>query len=171
MEPQQSQMPTADEQRNRLLALMKRFEVGILITGGSTGLHARPLAVASAEGGELWFATDVNSPKVAELRETPRVSVTFQSPAVYLAFTGDAEIVRDSAKVKELWREGWRTWFPKGPEDPDIALVRVDLDEGEYWNMTGTAGIRYLFRAAKSYVTGTRNDRPTPEEHGKVEDV
>jgi general stress protein 26 len=38
-------------------------------------------------------------------------------------------VVEDTQKLKELWTEGLRVWFPKGPDDPEIAILAVDVQE------------------------------------------
>jgi general stress protein 26 len=35
--------------------------------------------------------------------------------------------------MRELWNTAVQAWFPDGPDDPHLCLLRVDLDEAEYW--------------------------------------
>ena len=42
----------------------------------------------------------------------------------YLSMTGCAEMLRDVAKAKELWSTETQTWWPKGPTDPDVRVLR-----------------------------------------------
>ena len=68
-----------------------------------------------------------------------------------------------------LWRETWKTWFPKGQDDPDLALLRVTGDQGEYWDNSGASGIKYLIEAGKAYLNGKRPDlADDPTIHGSV---
>ena len=39
--------------------------------------------------------------------------------------------------MKAIWKEPYKVWFPKGPDDPEIVLVEVDLMEAEYWDNRG----------------------------------
>ena len=57
--------------------------------------------------------------------------------------------------------------FSGGRSDPDIAIIIVDPERGEYWDQSGTRGLSYMFRAAKAYVTGKDVER-RPDDHGKV---
>ena len=59
----------------------------------------------------------------------------------------------DRAKVKELWTAPLKAWFPKGPEDPNIALLRVDVSGAEYWDAPGSAVMR-SYGLAKALTTG-----------------
>jgi hypothetical protein len=58
-----------------------------------------------------------------------------------------------------------RVWFPKGPTDPDIALVRVRAREATYWDaLSGAFVMAYGY--AKAVTTG---EPPHPGEVGHVE--
>lgn len=148
--------------------LLESFDTAMLITRHHDGNHARPMAVAAVEGSHcLWFVTSVDSPKAAELRDDPRVSATFQSSRRFVALSGNAEIVRDRAKIHALWKETWKVWFPNGKDDPSIALIRVNVDDAELWDNAGAKGVKYVFQAVKSVLAGTR---PTPPEgqHARI---
>jgi general stress protein 26 len=32
----------------------------------------------------------------------------------------------------------YRAWFPKGPDDPEVAVLRVDVHEGDYWEASSS---------------------------------
>jgi general stress protein 26 len=70
-----------------------------------------------------------------------RVLVTMQSNAKQIAVYGRARLERDPRKVQELRREAWRVWFDD-KSDPHIVLIHVLPDEGEYWDNSGTAGLK-----------------------------
>jgi hypothetical protein len=61
--------------------------------------------------------------------------------------------------------ESWKVWYPKGKDDPSLCLIRVDPTEAAYWDMSGSAGIRYLFGMAKAYVTGKRPPSDEDQRH------
>jgi hypothetical protein len=44
----------------------------------------------------------------------------------------------------------YKAWFPEGEDDPDIAVMRVEVAEGEYWEANSSKivmGIRYVAAA------------------------
>jgi general stress protein 26 len=49
--------------------------------------------------------------------------------------TGTARVLEDAAKTKELFSPMAKAWFPGGPQDPDLQLVEVRIDEAEYWKV------------------------------------
>ena len=156
---------------SKLKELLDEFGVAMLTTRNADGqLRARPMAVAEVEsGGTLWFLTDRQSGKVAELEQDGHVVVTMQSRSRFVSISGIATAVEDRARVARLWKLEWQVWFPGGKDDPNLVLLRVDGRSGEYWDNSGTSGVRYLFAAGKALLTGTRpNVDDDPQVHGEV---
>jgi general stress protein 26 len=100
------------------------------------------------------FFTDWTSPKVDELRHDVRVSLGYADPAknMYLAISGTGSLLRDPQKASELWSVEQRAYYPRGPEDERLALLRVRIDRAEYWLAPGR--VSYLAAAAKATLTG-----------------
>jgi general stress protein 26 len=154
--------------KQHLHHLLESFDTAMLITRHRDGEHARPMAVAGIEDDNvLWFVTAIDSPKAEEIRNDPRVSATFQSDKQYVALSGTAELVRDRAKIHALWKATWKVWFPNGKDDPSIALIRVAVDDAEFWDDAGAKGVRYALEAAKAFVA-RKTPSPVEEQHGRV---
>ena len=148
--------------------LLESFDTAMLLTRDGDQNHARPMAIAEIEGeSTLWFVTSNDSPKAEEIRSDTRVSVTLQSDRKFVALSGTSALVRDRARIDALWKEAWKVWFPKGKEDPSIALIKVNVEDAEFWDNAGGKGIRYAFEAAKALIVGERPD-PVPGAHGRV---
>lgn len=161
----------AVETEKHLYDLVKHFGTALVITHRSDGrVHARPMAVAQMQAGlDAYFTTSIDSPKVAEIEADPSVAIAFQSRSEDAVIYGKATIVRDRALIHKLWSEAWRLWFPGGKDDPSICLVRVDAEEGEYWDRSGAEGIRFLFEAGKAIVQGRKpNVDDDPKQHARV---
>jgi general stress protein 26 len=45
--------------------------------------------------------------------------------------------------MREMWNPTYRAWFPKGPDDPDSAILTVTIDRVEYWDVpsSGWCGV------------------------------
>jgi general stress protein 26 len=86
--------------------------------------------------GNQWFLTAPAAGKTGEIRDRQVVHLTFVSPSDnrYVWATGTATIVDDQAKVKELWHPGYKPWFPDGPREGSTALIKVRVEEAEYWD-------------------------------------
>ena len=155
----------------KLRELLNDFGVGMLVTRTPSGeLRGRPMALAEAQpDGTLWFATDRQSAKVDELERDGHVAVTLQSKTTFVSLSGTAAVVDDRAKLAQLWKVEWKVWFPGGKDDPHVVLLRVDGTRGEYWDNSGTSGLKYLIEAGKALVTGSRPDvGHDPKVHAKV---
>ncbi len=150
------------------ISFCKKFDQAMLVTHGSEGLVARPMAIAEIDSqGNFWFVTDKHSAKVDEIENDSQTCVTMSSSSGSASVKGRATLVEDKTKVHSLWQETWKVWFPDGPDDPRIVLIKILADEGAYWSSSGSAGLKYLFAAAKAYLKG---ERPQTDEdmHGRV---
>jgi len=108
--------------------LLNGFRTALLVTRGAEGhLHGRPMAMRQAvRGEEIWFATSVRSKKCQDLQREPQCALTFTAAdGTTLSISGRGEVFRDRKLAIELWDRSWARWFPDGPAQKDLALVRV----------------------------------------------
>ena len=93
--------------------------------------------------GTLWFLTRSSSDKVDEIFEDQKVTLTFAEPkdSVYVALKGTASVNQDRAKIKELWNPMYKAWFSGGETDPQIAVLKVNVHEGDFWEASGAASL------------------------------
>lgn len=153
---------------HRLHDLIKEFHTAMLVTHEGGELRSRPMAIAEVgSDNDIWFSTSLQSPKTEEIRKNPRVLVTMQDSTRFVSVGGSCVVSQDRAHIARLWNDSWRIWFPKGKEDPAIVLVRVRVESGEFWDLHGKNGIRFLWEAAKAYFSGEKVEA-VPEVHGSV---
>lgn len=160
-------IPTGDLEKLR--ELIKDIDFCMLTTIDERGdLHSRPM---SSNGdidpnGDLWFFTGATSHKVSEIQDTSRVNVSFADPQNqhYVSVTGRARLVRDRKKIDELWRETFKMWFPKGKDDPNVALLRVKIEKAEYWDSPSST-ISFALNFVSALVTG---EEPDAGEHKQL---
>ena len=103
-----------------------------------------------------------------EIAEDTRVHITLQKDrAIYLSINGHASLVHDRAKVYEVWQEAFQVWFPEGRDDSNLVLISVEPEDAEFWDNHGWKKVKYLFQAAKAYIT---HSTPEVEEdkHGML---
>ena len=79
--------------------------------------------------GTLWFFTQENSLKGTRIPARSSREPQLRRPrrSRYVSVSGTASISRDREKMKELWSPIHKAWFPKGLDDPNIALLRVEV--------------------------------------------
>jgi general stress protein 26 len=152
----ESMSDTEPGDRAKVDEMIQEIRVALLTTVDRDGrFHARPVQTLQVDADEaLWFFTDWTSPKVDELRHDVRVSLGYADPAknMYLAISGTGSLLRDPRKASELWSVEQRAYYPRGPEDDRLALLRVRIDRAEYWIAPGR--VSYLVAAAKATLTG-----------------
>jgi general stress protein 26 len=105
-------------------------------------LHGRPMATQQVEfDGDLWFYSYKDSAKVKEIQSNPQVQLGYNQSEkqTWVDITGKAELVEDDAKKKELWYDELERYFPKGPEDENVVLIKVTPDEAEIWSSSNTS--------------------------------
>ena len=130
-----------DEGLRKIAELIRKAKIAMLITTTPKGwLRSRPMGTQRASfDGNLWFFTHASEPKVQEIKRHPNVNVSFANPDdnEYVSLSGRAALVHDRAKMTELWQKPLKTWFPKGLDDPDLALLKVEVEHAEYWDQNG----------------------------------
>lgn len=141
------------KQWSQFLEKIHDIKFAMLTTEDEDGyLHSRPMATLDEDGeGSLWFFTGKSSHKSHEIDRNPRVNLSYIAgdKDTYLSVAGEAHLVVDAAKAKELWNPLMKAWFPGGLEDPELTLLRVDVDEAEYWDVASKK-MTTLFHFAKS---------------------
>lgn len=158
------------EQREHFLSLLKTFHTAMLITlTGEHGCHMRPMAIARVEDdGQIWFISGADTAKIHEIEIDSHVHLTAQDgDSAFVALSGRASLVDDRQKIAELWREPFRVWFPGGKDDPNIELISVHPERGEFWDSTGLQRCKYVWESVKAYATGTTPE-PDDDQHGTV---
>lgn len=136
-------MPTPKQEVATLAKLMKKIDIAMLATIGKGGyLVSRPLSTQTAEfdGERIWFMTEADSPKVAEIRRNARVNVAYASKDAntYISAAGDARVRRDQALIDAFWNDAMKAFFPKGKDDPNLTLIEVQVRTIEYWDGPGS---------------------------------
>jgi general stress protein 26 len=152
----------------KLNKLIKGIRIAMLTTSESDGtLRSRPMATQQHDfDGELWFFTGKASHKVVEIGADMHVNLSYADPSDnrYVSISGAGRIVIDPQKAKELWNPMLKAWFPKGLEDPDLALLKVAPTQAEYWD-SPSSGVVHAIGFMKAIFTG---ERANPGDHAKL---
>ncbi len=149
----------SDEQIRKVAGLMKGQRFGFLTTVRTDGkLTSRPMTLQEVEfDGDLWFFAERDSHPVRDIAASPQVNVGVGSGGTWVSLTGDALVVEDAAKKRELWNSAVEAWFPQGPDDDSVVLIKVVADSAEYWDSPG-GRLSTALSFAKAKVTGRRID-------------
>jgi general stress protein 26 len=152
----------------KLAQLIKGVRIAMLTTTDADGsLRSRPMATQEQEfDGSLWFFTREHSSKVDEVNDQQRVNVAYANPSDsrYVSVSGVASLVKDRGKMKDLWSPVLKAWFPGGIDDPELSLLRVDVEKAEYWDAPSSTVVK-LVGFVKAIAGGKTYE---PGEHGEV---
>ncbi|WP_413586110.1 pyridoxamine 5'-phosphate oxidase family protein [Bdellovibrio sp. HCB274] len=120
----------------KLGELISDIKIAMLVTvSGGNSLHSAPLVTQEVQpDGSLWFIISRASQKASDIQNENRVNITYSGSGKYVSVTGFAELVDNQPeKVRELWSKAYETWFPQGPNDPNVQLLKVEIEKAEYW--------------------------------------
>lgn len=131
-------------------------------------LHSHPLTTQNktlAADACLYFFVSRTTEVGQRLRQDGNVNLAYANPGkdTWVSVTGTASVLEDMEKKKELFGPMAKAWFD-GPEDPNLELVEVRIDEAEYWNVKENKLLQ-LLKMGTAAVTGKR---PKMGEHDEV---
>lgn len=158
---------TRQESIEKLKGMLEGIDFAMLTTIAGSKFRSRPMSTQELdENGDLWFFTSDDTHKVDEIEADNRVSVAYSQPDenTYVSVFGRAELVKDRAKIEELWNPAHKAWFPKGLDDPHLALLKVTVEEAEYWDSPNSKLVQ-IAGFVKALVTGQQADGG---EYGKI---
>lgn len=158
---------TRQESIDKFKKLTEGIDFCMLTTISGGQLRSRPMSTQEMdENGELWFFTSDQTHKVDEIEADSRVNAAYSKPDdnTYVSVSGRGSISKDRQKIEKLWNPVLKAWFPKGLDDPNLALLKISVEEAEYWDSPNSTIVQ-LAGFVKALVTG---QQAKGGEHGKV---
>jgi general stress protein 26 len=152
---------------DRIWDIVENAGVCMLATQCAGRLRARPMEPRPDRKRGLIFAvTDARSAKLDEIEAGPDIGLMFidAKAKAYLSITGRASVTRDISKTKEIWRPTDEAWWPGGPSDPNVRLLRIEPVTAELWDGPASTAVT-VFEFAKAWATG---EEPRLGENRKV---
>lgn len=157
------------DELEKLATLIKDIKYAMLTTLSPRGtLESRPMTTQDNHfDGTLWFFAGLDSSFVENLDGHTEVNLGYAKPGdmEFVSVSGTAKISMDRAKMKELWTDMYKAWFPQGLDDANLCLLRVEVSSAEYWDAPNGKVVQ-LLGFLKAIATG---ERAHPGEHAHVE--
>lgn len=146
---------TEDRNRRRAVEIAQDARFCMLASTAAGGeLQSRPMTPQQVDDDlEAWFFVSRSSDQADDIAARPQVNLAFSGSSDWLSVAGRATLVDDRALVREMWNPVVGAWFPDGPDDPDVVLLRVDADSAEYWKAPG-GRLASLLSFVKAKATG-----------------
>jgi len=122
--------------------LLKDIDICMLATRGADGeLHARPMSNNGKVewDGDSWFFAPADGRLVAAIEQHAEAVTTYRADDrfAWVALSGSAGVVDDPEQKRRLWLDELERWFPNGPDDPNVALIRVASSAAQWWTDKG----------------------------------
>ena len=156
----------------QLWDMIKDIKFGMFTTRHRNGhLHSRPMTTQNSkidENSSLWFFMSRQGDTVEDMQHDPSVCMTYADPGKdsYVCVSGRATVSEDRAKKEALWSPMAKAWFPGGIDDPNLALVHLEMAHADYWDVKENKLVQ-LWKMASAAVTG--NPPTGMGEHGRVD--
>ena len=134
--------------------------IGMLVTDAGPDLRARPLEPRSdRDGGVIRFVIDRRGSKDGEIETHPACCLVFVHAVekAYLSISGSAEVRRDPAMARAIWKHTDEAWWPEGPDDPNVRVMRFTPETAELWDGPASKAVA-AFEFAKARLTGRQPD-------------
>ncbi|WP_298581609.1 pyridoxamine 5'-phosphate oxidase family protein [uncultured Luteimonas sp.] len=119
--------------------LWKALKSDMTLMLGVDGLedgHTRPMTAQfeHEERGPIWFFTSTDNALVRHVAAPRRAVAAFAAKdhALFASIGGSLVVDTDRAVVERLWNPFVAAWYT-GKDDPKLALLRLDPDQGEVW--------------------------------------
>jgi general stress protein 26 len=130
-----------NENIQKVAEMMRDLDFCMFTTRTEDGLHARPMSNNGEVefDGDVWFFSGADTRKVAEIQADPNVHLGYSDTEsfTFLSMSGEASIVRDVEQKRELWLDELARWFPEGPDDENVVLIKVTPTNVAYWTGEG----------------------------------
>lgn len=125
-----------------IASLIAKIDICLFATRGEDGeLHARPMSNNGQVewDGQSWFFAPSDGRLVAELRADPAAVAAYRAEEgfTFVSISGTATLETDGELKERYWLDELERWFPDGPADPKVTLIRLDAEHADWWTADG----------------------------------
>ena len=141
--------PTAAFAPDDLRAIAERMrdlDICMLTTRDGDAVATRPMSNNGQVefDGDTWFFAERDSAKVRQIEAEPAVGIGYIATerGTWVSMEAQAEIVDDDGEKRDRWFEDLRRWFPDGPDDDAVVLIRARATRVRAWGYDGDLDVR-----------------------------
>ena len=129
--------PTTFRDKQELWERLAKLRYTMMTTHDADGaMQARPVTTLKIEPeGRMWFFVALSGGIAEDIERDPTVHLSFMDTDddLFVSLLGHASLKRDPNRARELWSTMAGSWFPGGPDDPNLGVLSVDVHRGDYW--------------------------------------
>ena len=142
-----------NEAQAKLWSMIKKIKVAMMTSWDGT--RAPCMGIRRSLRAKLYFFTRHNSGKTDEIGHFDKLNLAYVDidDNMFVSIAGRGRLSYDRERMRKYWSPMVGAWFPKGLDDPQLALIEVDVDSAQYWDSTSSS-TRYLWEVAAANLTG-----------------
>lgn len=128
--------------QQKALSLIERCPIGVFSNLDAQGAPQMKAMFKTRNEGlsVFWFCSNTSSRRAGQITADGRASLYFYefdpsapNPCKGAMLSGVAEVRYDDDVRRAVWEPGMEIYYPKGPLDPDFALIRFTAVSGNYY--------------------------------------
>ena len=125
--------------KDALFDSLENVHAGMLSIMGSAD-YPQPMSLfLDRDATCLWFITGRDTEFFQSLKGTETAQFIVVDKSLHASLRGPIAEVHDAAKLEELWSPVVGAWFKGGKDDPNVALLRLSMEEAAIWDSTNSA--------------------------------
>ena len=141
-------------------AIGERHGTGMLGLMDS-GQHFQPMtAFVEEEAGQIWFFTRKDT-DLAQATAGGQAMFVVQTDDLQACLGGRLTETFDRVRMDKYWNSVVAAWYPEGKDDPNLTMLRLDLQDAEVWISANP--VKFAWEIAKANATHS-----TPDAGGKA---
>jgi len=159
---------TDTDPRKLTAEIMRETRIATLTYVDDAGrLVSTPMGTQDFEDpGTVWFITELDTDKVAAIRQRPDVNVAYASDKGWVSLSGRAAVSTDRARLEELWDPSVSAYMEGDAQTPNNGLIEITADTAEYWESPGRAAM--LVHLVKGLVTDDKAEDEDDDTSGVI---
>ena len=159
-------MATPAELKEQFWSSLSDSPFVMLGLAGVDDAHTQPMTAQFDDDlpNRLWFYTNRQNRLVEGLTESSRGMAAFSAKGhkLFASLHGRLSLDTDRAIVERFWSPVAAAWYEQGKDDPDLRMLRLDLERGEIWQATTSNFLQYMVTAA---LTGSAESAAQEDVH------
>ena len=139
------------ELREKFLKALKDDMTVMLGLAGVEEGHSQPMTAQFDDelpDGPIWFFTAKDTDLVRAMGQSHRAIAHFVSKGhdLFASMHGELTLDNDRARIDRLWNRFAAAWYQGGKDDPNLQLIRLDLEQAQIWLNENSlfAGVKML---------------------------
>lgn len=152
---------TQAEAEDKLWEALEDTRTGMLGLVGGEPQHFQPMTGFEERDGRcIWFFTRGDTDLARDVaggnRQAMYTLVTKKTD-VFACIGGELSISNNRSIIDRFWNPVVAAWYPEGKDDPQLTLVRFDMDEARIW-LNDKGPVKFFYEVAKANLTKTLPD-------------